>query len=165
VTTEGTYGRLDWKVSDGEDRYRRGLYTYTKRTAPYAMFGTFDAPSGEACLARREASNTPLQALTMLNDAVITDCAQALGRRAVEHMGSDADRATFVFRLCLARSPKPEELDLLAKFVTAQQARFATDPDRADAVGGPGPGAAADRAAWAALARAVLNLDEFLTRE
>jgi hypothetical protein len=79
VTTEGTYGRLDWKASEGEDRYRRGLYTFSKRTAPYAMFGTFDGPSGEACVARREVSNTPLQALTMLNDAVLAEAAQALG--------------------------------------------------------------------------------------
>ena len=68
VTTEGTYGDSQWKPSEGEDRYRRGLYTFTKRTAPFAMFATFDAPSGEACVARREVSNTPLQALTLLND-------------------------------------------------------------------------------------------------
>src|SRR5207302_2501808 len=80
VTSEGTYGPLQWKVSEGEDRYRRGLYTFSKRTAPYAMFTTFDAPSGEACCPRREVSNTPLQALTLLNDAVFVEAAQALGR-------------------------------------------------------------------------------------
>ncbi|HZY86218.1 MAG TPA: PSD1 and planctomycete cytochrome C domain-containing protein, partial [Gemmataceae bacterium] len=68
VTTEGAYGALAWKPSAGPDRYRRGLYTFSKRTAPFAAFTTFDAPSGEACVARREASNTPLQALTLLND-------------------------------------------------------------------------------------------------
>src|SRR5262249_39350261 len=112
VTTEGTYGRLDWKVSDGEDRSRRGLYTFAKRTAPYAMSGPFDAPSGEACTARREVSNTPLQALTMLNDAVLTEAAQAIGRRVVEHPGKTEDRAAFLFHLCLARPPKPDELAL-----------------------------------------------------
>ncbi len=79
VTTEGAYGQLQWKVSDGPDRYRRGLYTFSKRTAPFAMFATFDAPSGEVCVARRDVSNTPLQALTLLNDPAFTEAAQALG--------------------------------------------------------------------------------------
>src|SRR5690606_36122867 len=82
ITREGAYGPLEWKVSEGEDRYRRGLYTFAKRTAPYATFHTFDAPSGEACVARREVSNTPLQALTLLNDEVFIEAAQALGRQA-----------------------------------------------------------------------------------
>src|SRR4029450_2596145 len=79
ITSEGAYGPLTWTVSSGEDRYRRGLYTFSKRTAPYAMFLTFDGGSGEACLARREVSNTPLQALTLLNDPVFVEAAQALG--------------------------------------------------------------------------------------
>jgi hypothetical protein len=162
--TDGTYGSGPWKVSDGEDRFRRGLYTFTKRTNPFAMSVTFDGPSGEACLARREVSNTPLQALTMLNDTVQTDCAKAIGKRAAEHEGTTEGRAAFVFRLCLVRPPKPDELALLVKFFESQRSRFATDPDRADAVGGKGDGAA-DRAAWASVARAVLNLDEFVTRE
>ena len=165
VTTEGAYGKLDWKTSDGEDRYRRGLYTFAKRTAPYAMFGTFDAPSGEACLARREVSNTPLQSLTMLNDAVIVECAQALARRVVEHPGKVEKKATFLFRLALVRPPKPDELALLVKFFEACRARFVSDPERADAVAGTGDGPVADRAAWTATARAVLNLDEFVTKE
>ena len=85
VATEGTYGPLTWKVSEGADRYRRGLYTFSKRTAPYAMFTTFDAPSGEACLARREVSNTALQALTVLNDAVFVEAAQSLGAGCRAH--------------------------------------------------------------------------------
>lgn len=165
VTTEGTYGRIEWKVSDGEDRYRRGLYTFAKRTAPYAMFATFDGPSGEACLARREVSNTPLQALTMLNDSVATDCAQGLARRVIEQPGKTEERAAFLFRLCLVRPPKPNELAVLVKFFDAQRSRFATDPDRTEAVAGPGPGSAAERAAWAAVARGILNLDEFVTKE
>ena len=165
VTTEGTYGRFDWKVSDGEDRYRRGLYTFTKRTAPYAMSGTFDAPSGEACTARREVSNSPLQALTMLNDTVLTDCSQALARRVIDHPGKADEKAAFLFRLCLVRPPAPDELALLVKFYEARRATFATDPDRADAVAVPGTGSAADRAAWTCVARALLNLDEFVTKE
>src|SRR5262249_11509915 len=80
ITGEGAYGPLEWKGSPGEDRYRRGLDTCAKRTAAYAMFATFDGPSGEACVARREVSNTPLQALTLLNNAALLETAQALGR-------------------------------------------------------------------------------------
>ena len=87
VSSEGTYGPLAWNTSTGEDRYRRGLYTFAKRTAPYAMTAAFDGPSGEACTARREISNTPLQALTLLNDAVLVEAAQALGRSIADRRG------------------------------------------------------------------------------
>jgi hypothetical protein len=129
------------------------------------MAGTFDAPSGEACVARREVTNTALQALTMLNDAVLLDAARELGRRVAAHPGTTDDRVGFLFRRCLVRPPEPAEAARIAKFFEAQRARFATDPDRADAVAGPGPAPAADRAAWTAAARAVLNLDEFVTKE
>ncbi len=163
--TEASYGNFQWKVSDGEDRYRRGLYTFAKRTAPYAMAGTFDAPSGEACVARREVTNTALQALTMLNDAVLLDVAKAIAVRTMEQKGKPEERAAYLFRLCLVRAPSAEEVTRLAKFYEAQRARFAIDPERADAVAGAGNGPAAERAAWTATARAILNLDEFVTKE
>jgi hypothetical protein len=164
VTSEGTYGPLEWKVSEGEDRYRRGLYTFSKRTAPYAQFQTFDAPSGEACLARREVSNTPLQALTLLNDAVFMEAAQALGRSAAAQAGPPAARAAAVFRRCLTRPPDAEELALLVRFFEQQWERFRGHEEEAAAVAGPGEGDAVERAAWTALARAVLNLDEMIVR-
>jgi len=163
--TDVSYGNFQWKVSEGEDRYRRGLYTFAKRTAPYAMTGTFDAPSGEACVARREVTNTALQALTMLNDAVLLDVAQALARRTVEQKGKPEEQATYLFRLCLVRPPTAEEVARLAKFYEAQRVRFATDEKRAGAVAGVGTGPVAERAAWTATARAILNLDEFVTKE
>ncbi|MEQ2009535.1 MAG: PSD1 and planctomycete cytochrome C domain-containing protein, partial [Limisphaerales bacterium] len=98
VTSEGVYGGKSWNESTGEDRYRRGLYTFAKRSAPYAMFNTFDGPSGEACVARRDVSNTPLQALTLLNDTVILEAAQALGRQLATQPGSTESRVETLFR-------------------------------------------------------------------
>jgi len=164
VTTEGTYGGLDWKVSPGGDRYRRGLYTFTKRTAPFAMATTFDAPSGEVCVARREVSNTPLQALTLLNDPVFHEAAQALGRLMTASAGPVLDRVDALFRRCLGRSPEKDELPQLARFFHAQKMRFERKELDAAKVAGAGAGDAAERAAWTVLARAILNLDEAVTK-
>ena len=103
VTTDGAYGQLAWVASTGEDRFRRSLYTYSKRTAPFALYNTFDAPSGEACVARREVSNSPLQALALLNDTVFVEAAQALGESVGGSKGSDEAKAAEVFRRCLTR--------------------------------------------------------------
>ncbi len=164
VTTDGTFGGMAWKASEGEDRYRRGLYTFSKRTAPYASFVTFDAPTGEACVARREVSNTPLQALTLLNDGVFTEAAQALGRTAALSQGAAEDRAGHMFRRLLARPPIADELNKLVQFYASQRARFAAKEIDAGAVSGPGDGDPVERASWTALARALLNLDETITR-
>jgi hypothetical protein len=164
VSTEGAYGALQWKVSDGPDRYRRGLYTFSKRTTPYAQFAAFDAPSGEVCLARREVSNTPLQALTLLNDIVFVEAAQALGRQAASAKGTVAARAEVLFRRVLTRPPVPDELGMLEKFYEAQKRRFASKELDPAKVAGPGDGDVNERAAWTAVARALLNLDEAITK-
>lgn len=164
ITKEGTYGPLEWKVSQGEDRYRRGLYTFAKRTAPYASFGTFDAPSGEACTARREVSNTPLQALTLLNDEVFMEAARALGSRTAETDGDARARAAYLFRRCLSRAPTQDELERLVRFVETQRERLSKGEVSAEALAGPGSGDAGERALWTAVARALLNLDETVTR-
>lgn len=176
VTSEGTYGPLSWKVSEGEDRYRRGLYTFAKRTAPYAMFTAFDAPSGEACLARREVSNTPLQALTLLNDTVFVEAAQSLGQQLATAPGSADDRATQLFRRCTSRPPTDEERQLILRFYENQLARLVSGELDAKPIAGDPASAAApvdsssdktqrERAAWTLTARAVLNLDEVITKE
>jgi hypothetical protein len=165
VTAEGAYGALGWKPSEGADSYRRGLYTFSKRTAPFALFTTFDAPSGEACVARREPSNTPLQALTLLNDVALTECTQALGRLAVAHPGSAEDRAAWLFRRCLTRPPTDDERAALARFYRAQKERFERKELDAGKVAGPGEGDASERGAWTVTARAVLNVDEFVTKD
>jgi hypothetical protein len=165
VTTEGAYGALAWKPSERPDRYRRGLYTFSKRTAPFAAFTTFDAPSGEACVARREASNTPLQALTLLNDVAFFECAQALGRLAAAREGPPEGRAAWLFRRCLTRPPTDHERAALAAFYRAQKARLDRKELDAAKIAGPGAGDGAECAAWALVARAVLNLDEFVTKD
>ncbi|HMO66176.1 MAG TPA: DUF1553 domain-containing protein, partial [Verrucomicrobiota bacterium] len=164
ITRAGAYGPLDWKVSEGEDRYRRGLYTFAKRTAPYATFSTFDAPSGEACVARREVSNSPLQALTLLNDEVFVEAAQALGRLAAAHEGGAAERAAFLLRRCLTRPPAADELDRVVAFYEAQRASLRAGELPAARLAGATGEAALEQAAWTAVARALLNLDETMTR-
>ncbi len=164
VTTEGAYGSLAWKVSTGGDAYRRGLYTFSKRTTPYAMFTTFDAPSGEVCVARREVSNSPLQALTLLNDPVFEEAAQALGRMMAGCGGSIEDRAHLLFRRCVTRPPDPVELSILVRFYRAQKARLERKELDALRIAGPGEGDAVARAAWTILARGLLNADEAVTK-
>ena len=163
VTTEGSYGALAWNVSTGEDRYRRGLYTFAKRTAPYAMFQTFDGPSGEACVARRDISNTPLQALTLLNDTVFMEAAQALGKRMASEPGLLETRVARLFRRMVTRPPDWDELAALEAFYEKQRTRFASGALSAKALCGTDT-ATPEQAAWTALARAVLNLDEAIVK-
>ena len=164
VTTEGAYGSLAWKVSTGGDAYRRGLYTFSKRTTPYAMFTTFDGPSGEVCVARREVSNSPLQALTLLNDPVFEEAAQALGRMMAARSGSVEDRARLLFRRCVTRPPDPVELEMLVQFYRAQKSRVERKELDAVRIAGPGDGDPVERAAWTILARGLLNADEAVTK-
>ena len=165
VTTEGTYGKLAWKVSEGPERHRRGLYTFSKRTAPFAMANTFDAPSGEACATSREASNTPLQALTMLNDAVMVEATRALGRSIAVEAGTDEARATDLFRRCLVRPPTVRELAPIVGFARSQRARLRLGELDPAAIAGPGEGDPVEAATWAAVARVLLNLDETITKD
>jgi hypothetical protein len=162
--SEVAYGSPKWNASTGEDRYRRAIYTFAKRTAPYAMFTSFDAPTGEACLARRDVSNSPLQALTMLNDIVFIEAAQALGTELAKKQGSVESRIDELFRRCLTRPPADDEYAELERFLATQKHRFEASELDAKAVAGPGEGDLNERAAWTVLARAVLNLDEAITR-
>ena len=166
VTTEGTYGSLAWNISNGPDRFRRGLYTFSKRTSPYAMFSTFDGPSGEACIAQREISNSPLQALTMLNDTVILEAAQALGRTMAAQKGEPSieKRVEFLFRRCLTRPPQAEETRMLTQFFNDQKQRFEKKELDPAPLAGKGEGDINERAAWTALARVLLNIDEAITK-
>ena len=129
------------------------------------MFATFDGPSGEACVARREISNTPLQALTMLNEPTLLEAAQALGAQAATSGRGPAETATDLFRRCLTRLPTEQELSAIVTFYEAQKQRIAAKELDAAKIAGPDEGDAVERAAWTLAARAVLNLDEAITKE
>jgi hypothetical protein len=147
---DNPYSKDKWTLSDGEDRYRRSLYTFARRTAPYPMLTTFDAPSREFCTVRRVRTNTPLQALTTLNDPAFVAAAKALADRVLREAGPEPEaRAVHVFRLGTARSPSGAELAPLLRFYRAQAARHPGD----------------DAAAWTMVASVVLNLDETVTKE
>jgi hypothetical protein len=158
-----------WVVSSGPDRYRRGIYTWLQRTAPFAQFLTFDAPDPTRSCARRERSNTPLQALTLLNDPVFVEMAQALTERIFrEQPAASAEaRIDYAYRLCLNREPRPLETGRLLKYLDAQRAQFAKEKDSATSffawrVDGVSP---EEAAAWAGVSSILLNLDAFVTRE
>jgi hypothetical protein len=165
ITTEGAYGPLPWKVSEGGGRFRRSLYTFAKRTAPFAMALTFDGPSGEACLARRDRSNTPLQALALLNDEIFMDCAKALGRWAAEKAQPEDAIVEQMFRRCVTRPPTESEKGKLLNFYRAQLERFSKGEIKASELVGEEKGERLnERASWTALARVLLNLDETVTK-
>ena len=121
-------GSLDWKTSEGEDRYRRALYTEWRRTSPYPSMAAFDAPNREVCALRRTRSNTPLQALVTLNDPVYVEAAAALGRRLADAPGSKSAKAEFGFRLCLAREPHDNELRRLLKLFDQAYGDYVANP-------------------------------------
>jgi len=124
-------GSLDWKTSEGEDRYRRALYVEWRRTSPYPSMAAFDAPNREVCALRRPRSNTPLQALVTLNDPVYVEAAQALAHRMAEAPGTLSEKAAYGFRLCLARPPRDKELEALLKLYEAARADYEKQPDAA----------------------------------
>lgn len=162
-----TYSAKSWIDAEGEDRHRRGLYTYLKRTTPYPSFITFDGGSGEVCQIRRIRTNTPLQALVTMNDPVYLEAAAAL---AAKMIASGKDPAVQGLQIALCRPVKAEEAKpLLALFADAE-ADFSKHPQNAadliqtTRAKRPQGIAEPDFAAWIVTANAILNLDEFLTR-
>ena len=168
--TEVAFGSPGWDVSEGEDRYRRSIYTFIKRTAPFAMVTTFDGPTGEACIARRNRSNTPLQALTLLNDPMFVDLARVSGDYVLQRSDiSDDQRIVDLFRRLLTRTPDATEMAALKGFVVQHRKMFRDHPEQAIELTGKkvanGDGkAVAELATWTALSRAVFALDEVVMR-
>ena len=164
------YNSDRWATSDGDDRYRRSIYTFWRRTSPYPSFMTFDATSREYCTARRVRTNTPLQALTLLNDPASFEAARALGARLAS-LRAEADpvrsRAAFGMKLVLTREATSAEIDRLARLFEAELEHYRARPADAASVAGPArtDAAAADVAAWTVVANVLLNLDETVTRQ
>ncbi len=129
--SETSFGRPKWNASTGEDRHRRSIYIYQKRTAPFAMLTTFDAPSGESCVARRDVSNTALQALTLLNDEMFLEAARALGGKLATIKKDDASRIALAFQRVMTRQPSVTETARLSTFVDIQRARIRIEHEAA----------------------------------
>ena len=137
-----SYSKKTWRYSDGAAKYRRAIYTFRFRSVPYPALQAFDAPNGESSCVRRSRSNTPLQALTTLNEPLFVEAAKALADRTLKDGGAtDADRINWAFRRCTARPPTPRESEVLLAFLKKENEN------------------------WTALARVLLNLDETITKE
>ena len=170
-----SYGPKTWRVETGSDRYRRSLYTFRFRSIPNPVLQAFDAPNGDAACVRRLRSNTPLQALTSLNEPQFVEAAQALARKSVNEGGkTDDQRIAFAFRQVLSRLPQAEELKALRRLLNQQRARIAEGwlnaaemaVGKSEPVTGlPSGVTPATLAAHTAVARALLNLDETITKE
>ena len=162
-------GNFKWTDSQGEDRNRRGMYTFFKRTSPHPNLITFDCPDANIACIERQSSNTPLQALTSLNNETFAETARAFARRLLStDAADDAARLSYAMRLCVARTITPEEHVQLQALLDDSKAWYAAHPDQAGqligketVVGMPSEVAAA----WISVARVLLNLDEFITRE
>ena len=173
------YSDEKWVTSKGEDRYRRGLYTFWRRTSPYPTSMALDATSHETCTIRRVTTNTPIAAFALLNDPVYVEAAQALARKIVQSGGADiTSRATYAFREVLVRPPAAEEVQRIADLFELERRHYSTQQDEAkkftkfDAVDAEKSAKesdvnskdAADLAAWTVVSNVLLNLDETLNK-
>jgi hypothetical protein len=170
-----SYGPKNWYEDKGANRYRRGLYTFRYRSVPYPMLQTFDVPNGDISCVRRAKSNTPLQALTTLNETTFLEAARALAVKTIKEGGmTDAQKVEFAFRRVTSRKPTAQEATELLGLLKRQQERFVAgalnpwnlatnDPDKPFAL--PKGVTMEQLAAWTAVARVVLNLDEAITKE
>ncbi|MBP88473.1 MAG: hypothetical protein CMJ64_17455 [Planctomycetaceae bacterium] len=158
-----------WTMSEGEDRYRRGMYTWVWRLTPHPNLPLFDAPDGVTACTRRDKSNVPVQALTLLNDPTFVEAARSLAARIVTSSAkSDSERIGLLTRTCLSRDPTSPELELLNALITNQRQALAADQTAVTQIAHaavPPDCDAAEFATWVVASRVVMNLDEFITRE
>jgi hypothetical protein len=166
------YTAQTYEQGHGDDLYRRSMYTFWKRTSPPPALITFDAPDREKCTARRAVTNTPLQALVLLNDPTYIEAARVLAEKMIREGGADpARRIRYAFRLATARDPNAKELQVLRELERAESAEYRRNKDAAGKLVGVGEakvGAkvdASELAAWTTVASTILNLDETITRE
>ncbi len=170
-----SYMSFPWKDATGPDRYRRAFYTFRRRSTPYPMLQTFDTPNGDASCVRRVRSNTPLQALTALNETLFVECAQALAKQTLVHGGhTDAERVRYAFRRVVSRWPTAAERKELLGLLTRQRRHMADGWVNVAELGTgansppanlPKGATPADLASYTVLSRVLLNLDEAITKE
>jgi hypothetical protein len=154
------YSNAKWETATGEDRYRRAIYTYLKRTSGYPSMITFDMPSREVCTMRRISTNTPLQALVTLNDEAYVECAVGFADRMVaEGGGTPTERIAWAYRAATGYAPSPSTLEDLSRLYRKALDRFMEKPDESKHLG-----QTPERAALAVVASTILNLDEVQTK-
>ncbi len=158
----------NYDTDTDEDRFRRGIYVVWRRSAPYPSFVNFDAPDRGACVVQRSRTNTPLQALTLLNDPAYVEMAFGLSLRLMEHAGTDADRIAYAFRLCVSREPSSHESEHLLSVLERERTLLEADEAAAGALI-PEQYRSADvplsiQGAWFTISNILLNLDETITR-
>ena len=166
------FSAQSYEPSHGRDLYRRGMYTFWKRTAPPASLATFDAPDREKCTGRRALTNTPLQALVLLNDPTYVEAARALAQRTLLEGGKDdKSRVVYAFRLATGRMPSGKENGVLRKLLETELATFARNPEAANKLVSVGESPRDKRldptvhAAWTTVTSVILNLDETVTKQ
>jgi hypothetical protein len=156
------FSSQSYTASTGDDLYRRSMYSFWKRTSPPPALIIFDAPDREKCTARRLLTNTPLQALALMNDPTYIEAARALAVRMTEAEKTADGRIRYAFRLAMSREPKPEEIRILRELEQKEAKHYAADPEAAAKL------AKSDRtelAAWTTVASSILNLDEMITKQ
>ena len=162
------YGTPAWPTSKGDDRYRRGIYTYIKRTAPYPGATVFDAPTREESCLRRQRTNTPLQALTLLNDEVYMEAMRNLAKAIQQMDGNVEEKTNHLYMLMMSRAPETDEIAHIEQFFTTQHEHFSKNDSAARKLLGlkkdESNEATSEWAAWTALCRVILNTDEVITR-
>ncbi len=170
-----SYGPKVWPESTGPDRYRRSLYVFRFRSIPYPALQAFDSPTGDFACVKRSRSNTPIQALTAMNEPIFVEAAQAFGLRILRDGGeTDRERIAFAFRLCVSRSPSEAETAIVMELLEKNVAKY-SDPKAdpwtvavskpEDARKLPNGATPAQLAAWVTVGRVLLNLDETMTKE
>jgi hypothetical protein len=172
LATGAVYSAQVYSQSHGKDLYRRSMYTFWKRTAPPPALTAFDAPSRDKCTLLRLMTNTPMQALTLMNDPTYVEAARVLAERTLRESPPDpASLAAFMFRLATSRDPSESEKNIIVDLAARGIARYRAEPSKARDLIRVGESEvngkldAAELAGWTAAASVVLNLDETITRE
>jgi hypothetical protein len=170
VAEQSFAGSFKWKTSNGDDRYRRGMYTFFKRTAPEPNLITFDCPNANVTIAKRNNSNTPIMALATLGNEVFHESAQAFAKRILsdKSCNDDQDRIKSSFILCVARNPSPQEINEIIKLLQKGRSYYAVNSEEAKKMVGSYSCEMIndnETASWITVTRILLNLDETINRE